>query len=99
MSKLQELFQKYDNFTPPEKFEELVNSAHKILIQDLEKSHRKLILQIIDSKDSIMNHYAEESFKCGFYVAFKLLSEINNYHDDRLELELIKSSQLLSEEK
>ncbi len=98
MNKLEELFKQYDEFIPPQKFEKLVNSAHKILIQDLEKQHRKLILQIIDSKDSIMNEYAEESFKCGFYVAFKLLSEINNYHDIRLELELSKSLKFLSEE-
>ncbi len=58
MNKLEELFKQYDEFVPPQKFEELVNSAHKVLIQDLEKYHRKLILQIIDSKDSIMNAYA-----------------------------------------
>ncbi len=95
MSKLQDLFYKYDKFAPPKIYEELVSSAHQTLIDELDKPHRKLILQIIDNKDLISKEYAEESFRCGFYVAYKLMTELNNYNDIRLELELSKPSEFL----
>ncbi len=83
MESLYELFKIYTEFNPNRKYQSNIISAHKILIAELEKSHKKLILQIIDNKDLIMNDFAFESFKSGFNLANEILNELNKYNETR----------------
>ncbi len=62
-------------------FNRYMNEEGNDLIAELDKSHRKLILQIIDNKDLIMNDFAFESFKSGFNLATEILNELNKYRE------------------
>lgn len=78
----------YDNFyTPLEiaiaELQQEAEDNHKLLIERLEKSERKLVLRIIDAKDSIAGQLSLDSFICGFKLAWKLSSELNYYNDNR----------------
>jgi len=49
----------------------------------LEKPERKLVLRIIDNKDLIADARARESFTCGFWLAWRLFSQLHTYESDR----------------
>ncbi|MGI5935332.1 MAG: DUF6809 family protein [Oscillospiraceae bacterium] len=76
----------YDSFYAPPEMMELKQEAddnHRILIERLEKPERKLVLRIIDAKDSIAGQLSLDSFICGFKLAWKLTNELNHYNDNR----------------
>lgn len=93
----------YDNY-----YEELpltdrkaeVDRCHKLLIERLKKSERKLVLQIIDSQDAIADHLSMDSFFSGFRLAWELNNELNMYSNasrnqnhDSVTLSMYKTNQ------
>lgn len=76
----------YDCFyIPPElsaqkqEFEE----CHQALVDVLEKPERRLVLQIIDAKDRIVEDTSIDSFISGFELAWRLFAELNQYEKER----------------
>ena len=61
-----------------------IEECHQTLIERLEKPERKLVLQIIDAKDRIVEDTSIDSFISGFELAWKLSAELNNYKNERL---------------
>lgn len=77
----------YDWFyTPPELLaqKQEIEECHQALIGVLEKPERRLVLQIIDVKDRIVEDTSIDSFISGFELAWKLSMELNNYENERL---------------
>ena len=76
----------YDCFyTPPELSEQEneVEECHKALIETLEKPERKLVLQIIDAQNSIIEQTSLDSFTAGFELAWRLSIELQNEENER----------------
>ena len=76
----------YDCFyTPPEFSEQKqeVEECHQALIKVLEKPERRLVLQIIDAKDRIVEDTSIDSFISGFELAWRLSMELNQYEKER----------------
>ena len=76
----------YDSFYRPqttEKLEQEISDAHRQLISNLEKSDRRLVLQIIDAKDSIINASSLDGFICGFHLAMSLNNEASFYKNGK----------------
>lgn len=76
----------YDCFyTPPEFSEQKqeVEECHQTLIQVLEKPERRLVLQIIDAKDRIVEDSSIDSFISGFELAWQISMELNQYEKER----------------
>ena len=76
----------YDCFyTPPEFSEQKqeVEECHQTLIQVLGKPERRLVLQIIDAKDRIVEDTSIDSFISGFELAWRLSMELNQYEKER----------------
>ena len=76
----------YDYFyTPPEFSEQKqeVEECHQTLIQMLAKPERRLVLQIIDAKDRIVEDTSIDSFISGFELAWRLSMELNQYEKER----------------
>ena len=61
-----------------------IEECHQALIGVLEKPERRLVLQIIDAKDRIVEDTSIDSFISGFTLAWKLSAELNNYENERL---------------
>ena len=61
-----------------------IEECHKALVEVLEKPERRLVLQIIDAKDRIVEDTSIDSFISGFTLAWKLSAELNNYENERL---------------
>ena len=77
----------YDCFyVPPElpAQKQEIEECHQALIEVLEKPERRLVLQIIDAKDRIVEDTSIDSFISGFELAWKLSTELNNYENERL---------------
>ena len=77
----------YDWFyTPPALLPERqeVEECHQALIKALEKPERRLVLRIIDAKDHIIADTSVDSFISGFWLAWRLSAELNNYENERL---------------
>ena len=65
----------YDCFyTPPElpAQKKEIEECHQALIEVLEKPERRLVLQIIDAKDRIVEDTSIDSFISGFELAWRL---------------------------
>ena len=76
----------YDCFyTPPELpvQKQEVEECHRALIEVLEKPERRLVLQIIDAKDRIVEDTSMDSFISGFELAWQLSIELNQYEKER----------------
>ena len=69
----------YDRQDSPELIAE-IEDCHRQLIERLEKSERKLILQIIDNKDRIAEELSMDSFICGFQLVTRLAAELD-FHE------------------
>ena len=77
----------YDCFyTPPElpAQKQEIEECHQALIEALDKPERRLVLQIIDAKDRIVEDTSIDSFISGFELAWQLSTELNNYKNERL---------------
>ena len=76
----------YDCFyTPPELSaqKQEVEECHHALINVLDKPERRLVLQIIDAKDRIVEETSIDSFISGFALAWRLSAELNQYEKER----------------
>ena len=78
-----ELYDKYFIPTPQPEVQHEIEEDHQQLIHSLEKPERRLVLRIIDNKDSICGSRAKESFTCGFWLAWRLFSQLNIYDSGR----------------
>ena len=79
MSAREKLEKLYNQFYEPSQqtfFQNIIDNSHNELIQHLSKADKKLVLQIIDSKDSIICYRTQESFICGFNLAMEILLEL-----------------------
>ena len=80
---MSELLEKlYDHFYVPAEMPELqqeIENCHRSLIGTLSKADRKILLRIIDAKDSITELRSIESFIRGFQVAWRLAAELDAY--------------------
>ena len=79
MQKLEQLYHEHYNPSNQSFFQNLIDESHKTLIQNLSKADRKLVLRIIDSKDSISSVHSLESFICGLNLAVEILTELKQY--------------------
>ena len=76
----------YDCFyIPPEHSaqKQEIEECHQALIGVLEKPERRLVLQIIDAKDRIVEETSIDSFISGFELAWQLSAELNQYEKER----------------
>lgn len=76
----------YDCFyIPPELSaqKQEVEECHQALVDVLEKPERRLVLQIIDAKDRIVEDTSIDSFISGFELAWQLFAELNQYEKER----------------
>ena len=73
-------------YTPPELSapRQEIEKCHKALIEVLEKPERRLVLQIIDAKDRIVEDTSSDSFISGVELAWQLSMDLNNYKNERL---------------
>ena len=70
----------YDNFYEPLPESELkkeIEECHQQLIKALDKTERRLVLQIIDDKDQIAENRSIDSFIAGFILAWRLGNEVS----------------------
>lgn len=51
---------------------------HKALIEEVEKLERRLVIQIIDAKDRIVEDTSIDSGTSGFELAWQLSTELNH---------------------
>ena len=72
----------YSPLPLPEEDQE-INTAHRELFRRLDKPERKLVLQIIDAKDAVIDARSMDSFICGFRLAWKLFTELDHYENER----------------
>ena len=87
---LEELYNSYNNFVPNPTAQVEVDKAHQALIRSLEKLERKLVLRIIE-KDLIAGARARESFECGFWLAWRLCTQLNMIDNGRLLEQQLKA--------
>ena len=76
----------YDCFyIPPEHSaqKQEVEECHQALINALDKPERRLVLQIIDAKDRIVEDTSIDSFISGFELAWQLSMELNQHEKER----------------
>lgn len=76
----------YDCFyIPPELSaqKQEVEECHQALVDVLEKPERRLVLQIIDAKDCIVEDTSIDSFISGCELAWRLFAELNQYEKER----------------
>lgn len=76
----------YDCFYAPPELQEQkqeIEKCHQALIDVLDKPERRLVLQIIDAKDRIVEDTSIDSFISGFKLAWQLSMELNQYEKER----------------
>ena len=84
--KYKQLKNLYDCFySPPElpAQKQEIEECHRALSDALGKPERRLVLQIIDTKDRIAEDTSIDSFIAGFELAWKLSIELNHYENER----------------
>ena len=64
-------------------YEQEVETCHHQLIERLEKPERKLVLQIIDTQNHIIEERSLDSFLCGFKLACELTNELHHFEESR----------------
>ena len=77
------LYDKFYTPLPMVESEQEVETCHRQLIERLDKSERKLVLQIIDAKDRIVEDTSIDSFISGFELAWRLSMELNQHEKER----------------
>lgn len=88
----------YDCFyTPPElpAQKQEIEECHQALIEALKKPERRLVLQIIDAKDRIVEDTSIDSFISGFELAWQLSMELNQYEKNARSLDVRRRDRAL----
>ena len=76
----------YDGFyepLPATRLKAEIEACHQELIERLEKPERRLVLQIIDTQNHIIEERSLDSFLCGFRLAWELANELDHYEENR----------------
>lgn len=77
----------YDIFYTPPDFllqRQEVEEGRQALGKVLDKQMNRMVIQIIDAKDSMIDNVSMDSFISGFELARKLSLELNNYENERV---------------
>ena len=82
---LKALYDSFYTLLPMPDLETEVKTAHRKLIERLDKQERRLVLQIIDTQDAIANNRSLDSFICGFKLAWRMTHELDDYKNERPE--------------
>ena len=77
------LYEKFYTPLPMMESEQEVETCHRQLIERLDKPERKLVLQIIDAQNLMIEQRSVDSFICGFRLAWELAYELNHFEMDR----------------
>ncbi len=76
----------YDRFyiaLPMAEAEQEVETCHRQLIERLDKPEHKLVLQIIDAQNLMIEQRSVDSFICGFRLAWEMANELNHFDMNR----------------
>ena len=77
------LYDKFYTPLPMVESEQEVETCHRQLIERLDKPERKLVLQIIDAQNLMIEQRSVDSFLCGFQLAWELAYELNHFETNR----------------
>ena len=99
MKTIDQLYQHFYNPTEQTNLQNTIEQNHKILIENLSKEHRKIILRMMDAQTMIASLQSEESFICGFKLALDLLTEIKYDTGRSVEVGIDVSGQFFKEDK
>lgn len=80
---LKSLYNKFYTPLPLAEYEQEVETCHHQLIERLEKPEKKLVLQIIDTQNHIIEERSLDSFLCGFKLACELTNELHHFEESR----------------
>lgn len=80
---LKSLYDRFYTPLPMMEYEQEVETCHHQLIERLEKPERKLVLQIIDTQNHIIEERSLDSFLCGFKLACELTNELHHFEESR----------------
>ena len=80
---LKRLYDRFYTPLPMVESEQEVETCHRQLIERLGKPERKLVLQIIDAQNLMIEQRSVDSFICGFRLAWELAYELNHFEIDR----------------
>jgi hypothetical protein len=72
-------------FTPPAYTEQkaAVEANRALLRERIPTAERKLVLRIVDDLTLMAENRSEDSFICGFKLAWQMANELNNYDNRR----------------
>ena len=84
---LKRLYDRFYTPLPMEEAEQEVEVCHRQLVERLDKPERKLVLQIIDVQNLMIEQRSVDSFICGFRLAWEMANELNHYMEERPEPE------------
>ena len=99
MKTLDQLYQHFYTPTEQPNLQNTIKQNHKILIENLSKEHRKIVLRMMDAQMMIGSLQSEESFICGFKLAFQILTELEYDTGRSIEVGIDVSGQFFMEEK
>ena len=77
------LYDKFYTPLPMVESEQEVEVCHRQLIERLDKPERKLVLQIIDAPNRMIEHRCEDSVSGGFRLAWEMANELNHFETNR----------------
>ena len=77
------LYDKFYTPLPMVESEQEVETCHRQLIERLDKPERKLVLQIIDAQNLMIEQRSVDSFICGFRLALEMAYELNHFETNR----------------
>ena len=77
------LYDKFYTPLPMMESEQEVETCHRQLIERLDKPERKLVLQIIDAQNLMIEQRSVDSFICGFRLAWEMANELNRFEMNR----------------
>ena len=70
------LYDKFYTPLPMVESEQEVETCHRQLIERLDKPERKLVLQVIDAQNLMIEQRSVDSFICGFRLAWEMANEL-----------------------
>ena len=80
---LKKFYYRFYTPLPMAESEQEIETCHQQLIERLEKPERKLVLQIIDTQNHIIEERSLDSFLCGFKLAWELANELHHFEENR----------------
>ena len=84
---LQAIYDQFYSFQGDVEMIREIDSRHRALSAELSKEQRRTLLKIIDTKDSLAEIQAIDSFIRGFQLAARLAAELQHYSTDSLTSE------------